>query len=142
MGWNDGYVVHYHDALNYDIDLPVDYPECRKTSYRYLTVVNDVISDDSLEGHSYRCRLQGIKLRRKNEFDRRYSKRSIDYRIHRDINNIINIRDGWIKVSVIGVDQYRRLLINILLTDDNGTSQTLTDYLLRQYPYYYERFER
>lgn len=140
MGWHDGYVVHYHDPLNYDIDLPVDYPECRKTVYYYLTVDNDVISDDRKESHSYRCRLQGIKLRRKSDI--RYTKRSIDYRIHREIANLINIRDGWIKVAIIGVDQYRRLLINIMLTDDNGTSQSLTDYLLRQYPYYYERFDR
>jgi hypothetical protein len=101
-----GFVVFMFNPLNYDValDIPsgVTLPEVETNMYTFTEDGTTV-----QKGTTYRCRMVGV-LRRKSP---------PNYEEHRgcvrDLNQKLAMLNGWVKVKIIGVDKYKRLLIEM-----------------------------
>lgn len=129
------YVVNVHDALNFDIDIPIS------NEYTILPITYKYLNSDNILciSNSYRCRLQGINMKNKQKYYfTSFKHEKIAANI--DITNIINYCDGWVDVSISRIDMYNRLLVNIYVVI-NDEIQNLSNYLLEKYPNLYENYK-
>ncbi len=147
-----GFVVNVFDPLNFDIDIPDDFPGAIRNNYQYfdniITSAPSVPSSsksiiyepsfynlpdvDVIEikyGRAYRCRLFGIRNPNKGKHNRDAAQK--------DINRMIDDNNGWIRVETHGTDIYHRLLISIF---DLKTKENMINKLIDHYGY--ERYVR
>lgn len=109
-----GYVVNIYDPLNYDIDLILDADQmdtiinAEKKIYKYDEYDED-FNKIQKEGSIYRCRISEIGVNRKKYPN--LKKDPINYKIKTMIDNF----DGWVICNVLGVDECKRVLIDLFL---------------------------
>jgi hypothetical protein len=118
----DGYVVNIYDVLNYDIDIKTSISNLITNPYTYKDIVNVITGELGIEKKSttVRCRLVGIGINQKNK----KQKNEMTYEVKKLINHV----DGWVKCTIVGVDVYNRLLLDIYLPILN---LHLNDYILQ-----------
>lgn len=103
-----------HDSINFDIDLNLTNEELKTFSnipYKeYIYVDSDDVDTINPEfseikiGKIHKCRLHGLT---KNQ---NYSS---DKMIYSQVGLLINESDGFVKVSIIDIDFYNRILIDL-----------------------------
>jgi hypothetical protein len=125
-----GFVVHYHNELNYDIDFKIKNGNCQSNKYFYYCLQDVDSKPEILESSSYRCRLHGIHLKK--------DKKRKSYHVELEICTLINNQDGWVNLRLLRIDRFKRALVEIYLQDSNSEQQNLTTYLLEKYPHIYE----
>lgn len=136
-----GFVVNVHDPLNYDIDLLL--PKNASLSdtllgyadYRNYTFGRSMSDTNITERKAYRCRLRGV-VRRPDLRSRGYRvfrppsfmsssgdthdrstghpTRSIDRKAWMAVTRQVDRSNGWVICSIVGVDRYRRVLVDIV----------------------------
>lgn len=137
------YIAHIHDSLNFDIDLQfnINNKSLTPTNYSFKKIENNNILPSIFHSRTYRCRLQGIKLK-----DNRNIKQNKLFNTQRilsniDVNNLINFQDGWILLNTHYIDKYNRILVSIFLFDSiTGKKKNLVDYLIEKYPKIYQTY--
>jgi hypothetical protein len=132
-----GFVVNVHDPLNYDIDIMVS-PETKDgiasiilgyADYRDYKFITRTPSDNPTTRKAYRCRLRGVVRRPDNSKLRAYRSfrppsfmnsptgRGLDRKAWTLITQHVDSSNGWVICSIIGVDRYRRVLVDIVSPD-------------------------
>jgi Iap family predicted aminopeptidase len=128
-----GYVVHVHDAINFDIDLNFD-PKQRQefrhaihNTYRYKEKPS---FDEIKVGRVYRCRLRGIQVAAHSEIKYKQKSKILE-KATNTVNRIVDRSNGWVVCIADNIDVYNRLLIDVL---DPLTYESLSDILFIEYP--------
>lgn len=145
-----GFVVNVHDPLNYDIDLLLPKNAALSDTllgyadYRQYSFGRSMGDTDIIERKAYRCRLRGI-VRRPDLRSRTYrafrppsfmsgpahGNRSLDRKAWVAVTRQVDRSNGWVICSIVGVDRYRRVLVDIV---DPLTKVPLRSLLLQE-PY-------
>lgn len=155
----EGFIVNTFDNLNYDIHLKTSCDNDRNIIQRYDNVIKESFSyidinmdeleetvdfDDSKgliikdetkikKSNCYRCRLKNISCFSVGEIPD-------ENKICQEVTDIINERNGWVKVNVSDVDIYNRILVDIF---DITGSNSISNVLIKNYPErYHEYIER
>lgn len=120
-----GFVVHVHDATNFDIDLgEIDIPGAIKNGYKYCDYpdIPEVDSESEIvDGTAHRCRLRGIGVNTEN--NSRVGKSG--FRVSRMIDRC----DGWVRCKIYDIDIYKRVLLDVICPLPEGDLD-LKDHLL------------
>ncbi len=109
-----GYVVNIYDPLNYDIDLYLNQDQenlinnAEKKTYKYVEY-DEEFNKIQKEGNIYRCRISEIGIDRKKYPN--LKKDPINYKIKTMIDNF----DGWVICNILGVDECKRVLVDLFL---------------------------
>lgn len=128
-----GFVVNIYDAINLDIDLFLtEYQEKQHkdaiiTNYEYKDYNSRTFEDQNLQtppglilpptqkGKAYRCRLKGIRQKSSSSNTFSYSEVNIlNSRAKKDMTQIINRTNGWVLCTISKMDNYHRLLVDVL----------------------------
>lgn len=124
------YVVNTHDILNYDIDFNFNNVEkhllrsvfYKDYSYKQYHLDPDGTEVEEFESKSImnRCRLRGVMSNKNVTRGRDLLQRII---------LLINSVDGHVNVNIVGIDIYKRLLIDIDIVR-NGKTISMKDFIL------------
>lgn len=123
------YVVNTHDVLNFDIDFSFTDSELKmlqdqvlSKKYRYVDMCDPFDDNNNVkDGMVHRCRLRGV-MSNKNVM------RTRD--LFQRIILLINSANGYVLCNIIGIDIYKRLLIDIEVYS-NGVLINVKDYILQ-----------
>lgn len=118
-----GYIVNVHDGINFDIDLFIPNELINKyndviTDTYYYRMLNDSYfntgnfdNNEIKKGKVYRCHLRGIGINK--NYDRGFKNK---YNIMtNEIKKLIDRVDGWVICTLLDIDIYDRLLVDIKL---------------------------
>lgn len=136
-----GFVVNVHGPTDFDIDLQIPcenvnfYETVISHKYTYKDIgksyefpINNILSNSGdREGIAYRCRLQGIGVKKNQNSS--YNWKSNQLAV--EIKHLIDRTDGWVICTLTDIDVYQRLLIDITINTINGPIN-LTKYLLNR----------
>ncbi|MFK5969293.1 MAG: hypothetical protein QM487_04130 [Candidatus Marithrix sp.] len=129
------FIVNVYDIVNFDIDIRYRhnmYDGVLKNTYLYYDIdYHNLINIDNdkiipVKGTTYRCRLRGIKLKRKVNYE------CVNL-IMRKIRQLIDQNNGFVLCNLHGIDIYHRLLVDILVKipkDDSYITVNLYNYLM------------
>lgn len=148
-----GFIVNVHDAVNYDISLVLT-AELRDVysnviyhpfSYRDFAVSEGSVTNSEVrEDIAYRCRLQGVDIRRQNPanisgMSRSTNPTEMEIMIS-ELHKLINRTNGWVVCTISDIDVYRRLLVDVVVpTQDHAVN--IRKFLLNR-PELFQRYPR
>ncbi len=133
-----GFVVNIKGAMNFDIDLDLSsipekdrapYMRVCKKMYEYVDYDKDTLKESTIrKSFAYRTHLRGLDLKDKSNINSKQR----DY-ANTEIERLILENNRWITANLFDIDIYSRLLIDIIITTDNGTIDIATQ-LLHNHP--------
>lgn len=131
-----GFMVHIHDATNYDVDLDIPsdvlskYADVISNTYTYKALPANFLSNpdirslsctDTKTGTTYRCRLRGVGINHSQAWKHKA--------IALEVKQLIDRTNGWITCTISDIDVYNRILVDIVI-HTRTESINLRDYLL------------